>query len=299
MNLRWRVFGRNRTGDLTDYYISWVPCSPPLSYGDGWITFNLQYQWYLPSSLHSRSTLPLYAIALRPGTTFSWQEAVCMCERERHTQMRAILNWRFGWGREVVSMCVCMCVCVWLCLWLCVCVCLCVWWWPEIWTKVSSLEGKSIVYNVIHANKQIWTCSYHGKAFFPSLIFWSQSSRLLVKLSAWMMRVCVCVYIIHVCVCVYGCVCAVCPSPGTVATQINQYYSISCWTALPVSPNLYAGAVVAQINQCHSICMLDYMSSRSSDFNHRPRHKMPWHAPSDILTCTWIRRSRYRRYRPR
>ena len=38
VNLRWRVFGRNRTGDLTDYYISWVPRSPPLSYGDGWIT---------------------------------------------------------------------------------------------------------------------------------------------------------------------------------------------------------------------------------------------------------------------
>ena len=40
VNLRWRVFGRNRTGDLTDYYISWVPRSPPLSYGDGWITEN-------------------------------------------------------------------------------------------------------------------------------------------------------------------------------------------------------------------------------------------------------------------
>ena len=40
MNLRWRVFGRNRTGDLTDYYISWVPRSPPLSYGDGWIAEN-------------------------------------------------------------------------------------------------------------------------------------------------------------------------------------------------------------------------------------------------------------------
>jgi len=40
VNLRWRVFGRNRTGDLTDYSISWVPRSPPLSYGDGWITEN-------------------------------------------------------------------------------------------------------------------------------------------------------------------------------------------------------------------------------------------------------------------
>jgi len=38
VNLRWRVFGRNRTGDLTDYYSSWVPRSPPLSYGDRWIT---------------------------------------------------------------------------------------------------------------------------------------------------------------------------------------------------------------------------------------------------------------------
>jgi len=33
-------FGRNRTGDLTDYQISSVPRSPPLSYGDGWITEN-------------------------------------------------------------------------------------------------------------------------------------------------------------------------------------------------------------------------------------------------------------------
>jgi len=40
VNLRWRVFGRNRTGGLTDYYISWVPRSPPLSYGDRWITEN-------------------------------------------------------------------------------------------------------------------------------------------------------------------------------------------------------------------------------------------------------------------
>jgi len=40
VNLKWRVFGRNRTGGLTDYWLSWVPRSPPLSYGDRWITEN-------------------------------------------------------------------------------------------------------------------------------------------------------------------------------------------------------------------------------------------------------------------
>jgi len=61
VNLRWRVFGRNRTGDFTDYSISWVPRSPPLNYGDGWITEN-----------------PL-------GPFYKWPRNFCFCYVSTHT----------------------------------------------------------------------------------------------------------------------------------------------------------------------------------------------------------------------